>query len=127
MLLQGHEAFVEKLSKLDEFLGMHATEDVDELLRKLERCLLELKTSAWEAGEKEPEVNVDDVAMRINEEVLVVPVFDLEDIACERVSGETSAEGTLGLLVRLRFRIAFAEVVHKVVIERHVMLPVDLV
>ena len=118
---------MEKLPKLDEFLGMHPTEDIDEFLRELERCPLELQSSPWEAGEEEPEVDVDNVAMGINEEVLVVSVFDLEDIACERVSGETGTEGILGSLVRLRFRVSSAEDVHKVVIECHVMLPVDLI
>ena len=99
VLLQRHEALVEQLPEFGEFLGVQAAEDVDELLRELEGRLFELQATAREAGEEEAKVDVHDVAVGVDEDVLVVSVLDLQDVAHEGVAGKTRTEGVLRLLV----------------------------
>lgn len=81
----------EQLLELFEHVAVDAIHQIDVLLGKLERCLLELDVAGALAQDK-AEVNVHDMAGRVDEQVAVVPVLDLEDVADQTVPSQTIEE-----------------------------------
>lgn len=68
------------------WLGLlRASEDLDELLRHLEVGRLEPHVLTWRVVEEEPEVDVDEPAFAVDQDVAIVAVLDLEDVADDRV------------------------------------------
>lgn len=65
---------------------------------QFKRSLLQLYAFAWSVGEQESKINVHHVALLVNEDVGIVPVFDLEHVADQRVSRQGVAEVLLRLL-----------------------------
>jgi len=47
-------------------------------------------------GQHEAKVNMEDVAERVNKDVCIMAVFDLEDVAEERIPCEGADEGFAG-------------------------------
>ena len=67
------------------------------------------------------------MALSINQNVLIVPVLDLEDVAGERVGSQALAEGVLGALKSLALGVATAEFVYKELVERGIVTFVDFI
>ena len=82
MLPQLHEAFDHEALELGEGARVLPAEQLDILSRHLEAVRLAIDVS-WRVAQQEAEVNVDHVTLRIQQNVAVVPVFDLQDVAEE--------------------------------------------
>ena len=63
----------------------------------------------------------------IDEDVLVMPIFNLQDVAGKRVGSQALAEGVLSFLEVLRLWIASAKLVHEVLVQGCAVLAMDLV
>mmetsp|Transcript_27462 Transcript_27462/g.47406 ORF Transcript_27462/g.47406 Transcript_27462/m.47406 type:complete len:345 (+) Transcript_27462:427-1461(+) len=84
------DAQVHEVAKV---LGVRATaHDLDHLLGELERSALKPEVAPRRDVEDEPEVDVYDVAIFIDEDVAVVAVLDLQDEADHRVGGHGQDE-----------------------------------
>ena len=70
---------------------------------------------------------MDNVSLVIDQDVLIVSIFDLEDIADEGVSCKTLAEGILGLFEVLRSWVASAKLIYEELVERGPMLFMNLI
>lgn len=57
-------------------------------MSELEWGTFKLEALAWGVAQQETEIDVEHVSLDIDQDVLVVPVFDLEDIANKTVSTE---------------------------------------
>mmetsp|Transcript_36913 Transcript_36913/g.56522 ORF Transcript_36913/g.56522 Transcript_36913/m.56522 type:complete len:271 (+) Transcript_36913:265-1077(+) len=119
MLLESHEALLDKLSEQFIVLALEAAEYVDIFLGQLEGRLLELEALARGIGEQEAVVDVNDVAFSVDHYVLVVPVLNLKDVLHQRVAGQAVAEVLLSSLEPLALDLAFAVLHHEVVEEGH--------
>jgi len=74
---------------------------VHEFLGELEGCLLEFKTFPWRVGKEEPKIDMDYMAFSINEDVSIVPVLYLENIADQTIGSKRLAEGLRRFFVPL--------------------------
>ncbi len=89
MLLQCHESPItliilyimvllfHEVSELFEFLGRISAQYIDKFLGHLEWRLLELESLARRIGQEKPIVNVDNVALRVHHDILIMPVLYL--------------------------------------------------
>lgn len=98
MFSQGHESFEHQLLELVKRFGLVAAEDLDVLLGELECGRFEVKI-AWGVAEHEAKVYVDHVTFGVKQDVAVVAVFDLENIAKQTVAGHRSHEVLFGCVV----------------------------
>ena len=98
MFLEGHEASLQEFAELLKLLRLLAAEDINEFLGQLEWCFFKLKALPREAGQQESEVDVDNVTLVVDQDVLVVSVFYLKNIANERVGCQTLTECILSFL-----------------------------
>lgn len=102
---------------------MLAAKDVHVLLVQLEGRLFKLYAFSRGVGEEEAEVNVNHVAVLVDEDVGVVSVLDLQDVADQRVS----SEGVTEVLPSLSELFSFeAEVESKVVLQLDLTCPTFL-
>ena len=67
-----------KVSKRGRVLSIHY---LHHFLRQLERCLLELDSLAGRIGQEEAKVNVKDMALNIDQDVFIVSILNLQDVA----------------------------------------------
>ncbi|KAJ8525159.1 hypothetical protein ON010_g15956 [Phytophthora cinnamomi] len=58
---------------------------LNELVRELERCPLEVPVAARAVGEQEAKVDVDHMTVRVHQDVAVVAILDLENVADDRI------------------------------------------
>ena len=79
MLACSVEALPEQLPELAVRRAVEPAEDLDVLERELERGGLEADV-AGRVGEHEPEVDVDEVPVAVEEDVAVVSILDLEEV-----------------------------------------------
>jgi len=98
MLLDGHKSLLQKVPELLEAFRLNASEHLHHLCCKFEGCLFESESFARGVREEKAEIDVEDVALDIDKDVPIVPVFEGESIADERVSGKGNAEIVDGLL-----------------------------
>lgn len=89
MRLQSHKAFGHQLSEVSKPAALKTPHHVYHLLRQLERRLLHGNALAWRITEKESKVYVDYMPLDIHQDVAVVSVFNLEDVADQTVSCQT--------------------------------------
>ena len=102
---------------------MLPAKDVHVLLVQLKGRLLKLYAFSRGVGEEEAEVNVDHVPVLVNEDVGIVSVLDLQDVADQRVS----SEGVTEILPSLSELFSFeAEVESKVVLQLDLTCPTFL-
>ena len=94
MLARRVEALAKELAELVVRRAVEAPEDLDVLQRELERRRLEADV-AWRVREHEPEVDVDEVPVAVEEDVAVVPVLDLQQVRDEGVARERLGEVAL--------------------------------
>ena len=94
------EPLEEQPFEVVEQLGALALEQLDVLARELEGGGLEVPVPG-RRGEDEPEVDVDDVPLVVDQEVAVVPVLDLEDVGQDAVGGEGLGEPLLRVVYLL--------------------------
>lgn len=80
MSSEGHEAFEHEILELHKEFRSLATEHINILLSKLESLGLEVEV-AWRIAQHKTEIYVNHVAHRIEQNVSVVSIFDLEDVA----------------------------------------------
>ena len=99
--LQGTEASRHAHAEVSESSRVFTTHDLHHLLRQLERSLLKLNTFARCVGQKETKINVEHMALNVNQNVFIVPVFNLQDIADQTVGAERVREVLQGLLILL--------------------------
>ena len=71
--------------------------------KEFELGLLELHVAARRNVEDEAEIDVDEVAEVVDEDVAVVPVLDLEQVGNDRVRRHRLDEVPLGDLEQVRF------------------------
>lgn len=74
-----------------EDVGLDALHELDVVVGKLEGGTLEIHVS-WGAREHEAEIDVDDVTVDVDQDVVVVPVFDVEVVLDEGIACETLDE-----------------------------------
>ena len=79
--LQSAETSCHALSKVSECSRVLTIHHLHHLLRQLERCLLELDSLAGCIGQEEAKVDVKDVAFDVDQDVLIVSILDLQDVA----------------------------------------------
>jgi hypothetical protein len=91
MPLHGSEPQKQELFEIVEHIGVEASHQVDVLLREFEGGLLEVHVAGGDP-EQEAEVDVQDVAVGVDQDVAVVPVFDEEQVADQRVPGQAVCE-----------------------------------
>ena len=77
MPVQGLEPINHAVSESLETGALRATENTNEVLRKLEWSCLEFETFARRIGQKEPKVDVNQVTVFVKEHIGVVSIFDL--------------------------------------------------
>jgi hypothetical protein len=75
-----------------------ASQHFNILLSQLKTQGLEVQI-AWAVGEEEAEVNMDHVAFRVEQDISIVTVFDLEQVAEQTVASHGAHEVLLGQLV----------------------------
>jgi acyl-CoA hydrolase len=80
------ESLLEQLLEVRPARAVESTHDVHIIERKLERRSLEAHISAWRVGEHEPKVDVNEVTVSVDEDVTVVPVFDLKEVRDDRIA-----------------------------------------
>lgn len=80
MLLQSHETELDKVTEQPVVPASRSSKHIHELRCQLEWRLLELETLARRVRKEEPVVNVHDVSFRVDHNVLVVPVFYLQNV-----------------------------------------------
>ena len=85
MLPRRLEPLLKQPPELPIRIRLHPAEHLDVLERELERCSLEPDV-ARRVREHEPEVDVDEVPVAIEENVAVVSVLDLEEVGDDRVA-----------------------------------------
>ena len=85
MLPRRLESLFEQPPKLLIHLGVDPTQHLNVLQRELERGSLKADV-ARRVREHEPEVDVDEVALAVEEDVAVVPIFDLEEVCYDGVA-----------------------------------------
>ena len=56
---------------------------------------------------------MEDVSLVIDQDILIVSIFNLKNVADERVSCKALAEGVLGLFEVLRSRVTTAKLIDK--------------
>ena len=80
---------------------------------ELEWSAFKLKSFAWCIAQQEPEVDVENMPFDVNQDVLVVPVFDLKDVADKTVSAKRVCKvlNSSVVLLRAGFPVLTAEVV----------------
>lgn len=70
---------------MHKYIRIHSIHQIDIVLCDLKRCLLKAKI-AWRAAHDEAEINMDDMAVGINEDIVIVPVLYLKQVLHNRVS-----------------------------------------
>lgn len=85
MLPRRLEPLPKQPPKLLQRLALHPTQDLNILKRQLKRRRLETDVPR-RIREHEPEVDMDEVAVAIEEDVAVVSVFDLEEVTNDGVA-----------------------------------------
>ena len=85
MLPRRLESVTEQTTELEVRPAVHATEHLDILERELERRSLEADVPR-RVREHEPEVDVDEVAVAVDQDVAVMSVFDLEEVRDDGVA-----------------------------------------
>jgi len=123
---QSHE-LVSMLSHCQESLDRHfdeqsvcfgfrtASKDVDVLLGELEIYAFKTHILSRRPVKHEPKVNMDQMAVIVNHDVSVVPIFDLQDVGDYTVSGQTADEIVSGRSELLRMFVSI--LLQKVLIE----------
>ena len=86
--LQGAETTSHPRAEVPERIGFHATHHVQHLLGQLEWRCFKFDPLAWRIAQKEAKVNVEHMTLDINENVFIVPVLDLQNVADEAVGAE---------------------------------------
>ena len=117
-VLQRQEPLFHQFSVFVEGLRSVATKDLDHFRRQLEGCLLEFDSFARSVREEKSEVNVHDVPLDIDENVSVVSVLDLEDVAQEGIGCKRLHKVVSGLFEGFCF--CAAELLFKVVYDLRV-------
>lgn len=102
--LKSQEALLQVLTVLGERLASGTAKDLNLLSCELERSFLELETFARSVCQEESKVNVHDVALDVDQDVAVVSVLDVQNVAEQRVGRKTPAEVVTSLLVLLLLR-----------------------
>ena len=70
---------------------------------------------------------MDYVPLIVDQDILVMPVLNLEDVAYKRIRSQTLAKRILGLLEILGFRIAPSKFVDEILVKRGAMLSMNFV
>lgn len=92
IFLKHLEAFCHSFPEIVEFLAVLTTEYLDHLVRKLERRLFHCNTLSWCITQQKAEVDMTNVALNVNHNVAIVSIFDLKDVANQRVRRQTIAK-----------------------------------
>ena len=93
------EALEEVLAELVEVVAIPAAQHICVLTQHFEgNCSFEGESFARHVGEEEAEVNVEYVALFVEEDVAVVSVFDLQEVADQTRRSQRLAEVETGLL-----------------------------
>ena len=118
LLLDHNEPFGHFLPKYVKLFVIWPAQHVNHVLCELKRHgLFHLDALAWRNTQQKSEVDVNQVALNVDHDVTVVPVFDLQNVADKRVRGQTVAKVIPSLFVPLR---SAAILLRKVVLERGV-------
>ena len=88
---RGHALREEQPEVFVELVGLLAADEVEVLLGELEGRLLEVDSAGGHA-EDEAEVDVDDVALHVEQDVAVVPVLELEHVGEDGGAGQRGHE-----------------------------------
>ena len=84
MLSEGHETFEHQLLELVKRFRPIPTQHLNVFLSQFKGSRFEIKV-AWRVAEHESEVYVDHVALGVQQNVAVVSVLDLENVAQETI------------------------------------------
>ena len=106
VLARGKEALDDEVAEAREGGGARTTHEVDVLGGELEGRRLEVHVTARAARKKEAEVDVHHMPHGVQHDVPVVPVLDLQQVACDCPRGHTAAEVERGAPVVTRGRWA---------------------
>ena len=87
MLSRRLKPFLEQLLKLPKRRRLDPSQHFNILQREFERGSLEPNISR-RVGKHETKIDMDEMSVAVEEDVAVVPVFDLEEVGDERVSCE---------------------------------------
>lgn len=78
-----------------ERCSVHTTENFDVLRRQLERSGLETNIT-WCVAEDEPEINVDEVTLPVEEDIAIVSILDLQEKRDDGVASKGFCKVALG-------------------------------
>ena len=92
-----HEAGIEQALKVFKFVAFYSAYQVNVLLSQFKRCRFK-PDLARTILEHKSKVNVDHVALSVQQDVAVVPVFYVEDVAKQRVGSQRPDEVLLRFL-----------------------------
>lgn len=98
------------------------TENFNLVSCQLKWSLLKLNAFAWCVTKEESKVNVHDVPLNVDEDVSVVSVFYLENIAQQRIGSETLAKVLSGLFEVLLLWELHLKVVDNLGVLAHLLL-----
>ena len=87
MLSRRVEPFPEQLLELSERFSIHTAHHFNVFRRKFERSRFEANV-ARRIGEHESEVDMDKVALPIEQDVAVMTIFDLQEVGDEGIACE---------------------------------------
>ena len=112
--LQSQEAASHALPEVSEGVGILATHNIKHLLCQFEWCRLKLDSLAGRIGQQEAKVDMQHVTLNVDQDVLIVSVLDLQDVADKTVGAQGVGKVLNSLLIALPTGLAIlrVEVVH---------------
>lgn len=96
---------MEQPFEFPERVAIYAAKYFDIVKRELERCGLKPDV-ARRVGQHEPEVDMNEVPVAVEENVAVMPVFDLQEVCDDGVTCKNFTESREGKTCTLTYQLA---------------------
>ena len=81
VLLKSHETLFHELTVFSESSRSISSKDLYHLCCQLERSLFKFHSLTWGIGEEKSKINVHEMSLDVNENISVVSILNLKDIA----------------------------------------------
>ena len=99
VLLESTETSCHSCSEISKLIRFRSTHHINHLLGQLEWSCFKFHSLSGCVWEQETEVNMTNVPFNVDHDIFIVPVFNLKDVANERICSKRIGEIFDGLLV----------------------------